>query len=200
VHHTQLLNKLVREGKLVPVAAPDGAMTDVTYHDPCYLGRHNEVYAEPRELVGASGVRLTEMPRHADRSFCCGAGGARMWMEEKIGKRVNLDRVDEALGTGAEKIATGCPFCRVMLSDGLTQRQSEERGTEVEVLDVAQLLLAAVTRGGPGPDGPGPDDAVDALGAGAPGVETTPLPGTQVNGSGPASTVSADSLDSDPPR
>ena len=118
-----------------------------------------------------------------------------MWMEEKIGKRVNLDRVDEALGTGAEKIATGCPFCRVMLSDGLTQRQSEERGTEVEVLDVAQLLLAAVTRGAPSPD-----EAVDAFGAGAPGVETTPLPGTQVNGSGPASTVSPDSVDSDPPR
>ena len=130
----------------------------MTYHDPCYLGRHNEVYAEPRELVGASGVRLAEMPRHADRSFCCGAGGARMWMEEKIGKRINLNRVDEALGTGAEKIATGCPFCRVMLSDGLTQRQSEEQGAEVEVLDVAQLLLAAVKRGGPGPDAP-VDDA-----------------------------------------
>ena len=187
VHHTQLLNRLVREGRLVPVATPDGELADVTYHDPCYLGRHNEVYAEPRELVGASGVRLTEMPRHADRSFCCGAGGARMWMEEKIGKRINLDRVDEALGTGAEKIATGCPFCRVMLSDGLTQRQSEERGTEVEVLDVAQLLLAAVTRGAPAPARTTP---VDALGAGAPGVETTPLSGTQVNGSGPASAVS----------
>jgi Fe-S oxidoreductase len=146
VHHTQLLNKLVREGKLVPVAAPD-AMTDVTYHDPCYLGRHNEVYAEPRELVGAAGVKLAEMPRHADRSFCCGAGGARMWMEEKIGKRVNLERVDEALGTGAEKIATGCPFCRVMFSDGLTQRQSEDKGTDVEILDVSQMLLAAVKRG-----------------------------------------------------
>ncbi len=189
VHHTQLLNTLVREGRLVPVAAPDGELADVTYHDPCYLGRHNEVYAEPRELVGASGVRLAEMPRHADRSFCCGAGGARMWMEEKIGTRVNLNRVDEALGTGAEKIATGCPFCRVMLSDGLTQRQSEERGTEVEVLDVAQLLLAAVTRGGPR-SGRAP---VDALGAGAPGVETTPLSGTQANGSGPASAVTADS-------
>ena len=146
VHHTQLLNTLVREGKLVPVAAPDREL-DVTYHDPCYLGRHNEVYAEPRELVGASGVKLAEMPRHADRSFCCGAGGARMWMEEKIGKRVNLERVDEALGTGAEKIATGCPFCRVMFSDGLTQRQSEQQGTNVEILDVSQLLLAAVKRG-----------------------------------------------------
>ena len=186
VHHTQLLNTLVREGKLVPVAAPDREL-DVTYHDPCYLGRHNEVYAEPRELVGASGVKLAEMPRHADRSFCCGAGGARMWMEEKIGKRVNLERVDEALGTGAEKIATGCPFCRVMFSDGLTQRQSEQQGTDVEILDVSQLLLAAVTRGDAAP----PDD-VDALGAGAPGAETTPLSGTQVNGAGPSSAVTAD--------
>jgi len=152
VHHTQLLNSLVREGKLVPVAAPDGGV-DVTYHDPCYLGRHNEVYTEPRALVGAAGARLAEMPRHADRSFCCGAGGARMWMEEKIGKRVNLERVDEALGTGASTIATGCPFCRVMFTDGLTQRQSEEKGAGVEILDVSQLLLAAVTRGDAPPEG-----------------------------------------------
>ena len=157
VHHTQLLNQLVRDGRLVPVAAPDGGSAEkgfdtVTYHDPCYLGRHNEVYSEPRELVGAAGATLAEMPRHADRSFCCGAGGARMWMEERIGKRINLDRVDEALGTGASAIATGCPFCRVMLSDGLGQRQDEQRGSDVggrgvEVLDVAQLLLAAVQRG-----------------------------------------------------
>jgi hypothetical protein len=186
VHHTQLLNTLVRAGKLVPVAAPDRTV-DVTYHDPCYLGRHNEVYEEPRALVGAAGVRLAEMPRHADRSFCCGAGGARMWMEEKIGKRINLERVDEALDTGAEKIATGCPFCRVMLSDGLTQRQNEDRGENVEVLDVSQLLLAAVKRGDPAPD-----EKVDQLGDGAPGVDTTPLSGTQINGAGPASAVTAD--------
>jgi Fe-S oxidoreductase len=188
VHHTQLLNTLVRDGRLVPVSAPDGELADVTYHDPCYLGRHNEVYAEPRELVGASGVRLAEMPRHADRSFCCGAGGARMWMEERIGKRVNLERVDEALGTGAEKIATGCPFCRVMFSDGLTQRQGEDKGKDVEILDVSQLLLAAVKRG----DAP-VDGAIDALGAGSPHTaDTTPLSGTQINGAGPASAVTAD--------
>ncbi len=146
VHHTQLLNTLVRDGRLVPVASPDGAL-DVTYHDPCYLGRHNEIYTEPRELVGAAGAKLTEMPRHADRSFCCGAGGARMWMEEKIGKRVNLARVDEALDTDAQQIATGCPFCRVMFSDGLTQRQSEGAGERVEILDVSQMLLASVRRG-----------------------------------------------------
>ena len=151
VHHTQLLNQLVRDKKLVPVAGSDGAGSDqpqVTYHDPCYLGRHNEVYSPPRELVGASGVALKEMPRHADRSFCCGAGGARMWMEERIGKRVNLDRVDEAIATESTKIATGCPFCRVMLTDGLTTRESEgAAGNVTEVLDVAQLLLAGVKRG-----------------------------------------------------
>src|SRR5690606_5891722 len=107
VHHTQLLNRLVREKRLVPVAP---VAQDVTYHDPCYLGRHNKVYTPPRELVGASGANLREMPRHADRSMCCGAGGARMWMEERIGKRINLERVDEALGTAPTKIATGCPF------------------------------------------------------------------------------------------
>ena len=131
-----------------PVAPTDGGR-DVTYHDPCYLGRHNEVYTPPRELVGAAGANLTEMPRHADRSFCCGAGGARMWMEETIGKRVNLERVDEALATEAKQIATGCPFCRVMFNDGLTQRQSEGQGADVEILDVSQMLLASVKRGLP---------------------------------------------------
>jgi Fe-S oxidoreductase len=145
VHHTQLLNRLVREKRLVPVAP---IAEDVTYHDPCYLGRHNKVYDAPRELVGATGAELREMPRHADRSMCCGAGGARMWMEERIGKRINVERVDEALGTAPTKIATGCPFCRVMLSDGLTARKSEQAaGEHVEVVDVAQLLLAAVKRG-----------------------------------------------------
>ncbi|WP_158847281.1 (Fe-S)-binding protein [Saccharothrix deserti] len=145
VHHTQLLNKLVRERRLVPVAE---IAEDVTYHDPCYLGRHNKVYEAPRELVGASGATLREMPRHGDRSMCCGAGGARMWMEERIGKRINVDRVDEALGTAPSKIATGCPFCRVMLTDGVTARQNEgAAGSHVEVVDVAQLLLTAVRRG-----------------------------------------------------
>ncbi|GAA3007547.1 (Fe-S)-binding protein [Actinokineospora diospyrosa] len=145
LHHTQLLNKLVRERRLVPVAP---VAEDVTYHDPCYLGRHNKVYEAPRELVGAAGARLREMPRHADRSMCCGAGGARMWMEERIGKRINVDRVDEALGTAPSKIATGCPFCRVMLTDGVTARQADGlAGEHVEVVDVAQLLLSAVRRG-----------------------------------------------------
>jgi Fe-S oxidoreductase len=144
VHHTQLLNRLVRERRLVPVAP---MAEDVTYHDPCYLGRHNKVYEAPRELVGATGANLREMPRHADRSFCCGAGGARMWMEERIGKQINLERVDEALGTAPNKIATGCPFCRVMMTDGVTDRQSTGAASEsLEVVDVAQLLLTSVKR------------------------------------------------------
>lgn len=150
VHHTQLLNRLVREGKLTPVAAEPGAVAGrpVTYHDPCYLGRHNQVYEPPRELVGAvPGMELREMPRSGSTSFCCGAGGARMWMEERIGKRINTERTEEALATGAEAIAVGCPFCRVMLSDGLTEAQADGRGEGVEVVDVAQLLLAGVKRG-----------------------------------------------------
>lgn len=148
VHHTQLLNKLVREKRLVPVAP---VAEDVTYHDPCYIGRHNKVYEPPRELVGAAGASFREMPRHADKAMCCGAGGARMWMEERTGKRINLERVDEALGTAPSKVATGCPFCKVMLTDGMTTRQNEQTASEdVEVVDVAQLLLQSVKRGGDG--------------------------------------------------
>src|SRR6202021_503027 len=141
LHHTQLLNRLVRDKKLVPVTS---VSQDITYHDPCYLGRHNKVYEAPRELIGASGAKFTEMPRHAERSFCCGAGGARMWMEEHIGKRINHERVDEALATGAGTIATGCPFCRVMVTDGVNDRQEEAGRSGVEVLDVAQVLLASL--------------------------------------------------------
>ncbi len=112
------------------------------------------MYEEPRALVGAVAT-LTEMPRHADRSMCCGAGGARMWMEERIGQRVNLNRTEEAIGTlaGASShgaggtIAVGCPFCRTMLTDGLNEKQSAGDGEGVEVKDVSQMLLAAVKRG-----------------------------------------------------
>ena len=148
VHHTQLLNRLVREQKLTPVSPVDGGQRTITYHDPCYLGRHNKVYSPPRELVGAlPGLTLTEMPRNAERGFCCGAGGARMWMEEKIGKRVNTERTEEAIATGASAIAVGCPFCRVMISDGVgSVQQGLEAADQVQVLDVAQLLLQSVTR------------------------------------------------------
>ncbi|MBA3530256.1 MAG: (Fe-S)-binding protein, partial [Propionibacteriaceae bacterium] len=164
VHHTQLLNRLVRAGKLTPLEPPAGSVAGraITYHDPCFLGRHNEVYDPPRDLLASiPGATVAEMPRNRQRSFCCGAGGARMWMEENIGTRINVSRTEEAVVTlsqaGATKtgeaaagaIATGCPFCRVMLSDGLTAQQADGSAEEsVEVLDVAQLLLASVRRAG----------------------------------------------------
>ena len=143
LHHTQLLNRLVRDKRLVPVSP---VSEDITYHDPCFLGRHNKVYEAPRELISASGAKLAEMPRHADRSFCCGAGGARMWMEEHIGKRINHERVDEALATGATTVATACPFCRVMVTDGVNDRQEAAGREGVDVRDVAQLLLESLDR------------------------------------------------------
>lgn len=147
IHHTQLLNRLVREGKLTPVSGGAGAhQRKITYHDPCFLGRHNQVYTPPRDLLQIlPGAEFAEMERNSEKSFCCGAGGARMWMEEKIGERINMNRTKEAVGTNADQIAVGCPFCRVMLSDGLTKMQADGVAREeVEVLDVAQMLLASV--------------------------------------------------------
>ena len=143
VHHTQLLNQLVKEGRLKPIAPAAAEAKKLTYHDPCYLGRHNQIYEPPRELLESAGVAVSEMPRNQERSFCCGAGGGRMWMEEKIGSRINLNRVDEAIATGAEEVAVGCPFCRVMISDGMVAKESS-----VEVLDVAQIMLRSVKRSG----------------------------------------------------
>lgn len=145
LHHSQVLNRLIRDKRLIPVTP---MARDVTYHDPCFLGRHNKVYEPPRELVTASGANLIEMPRNRDRSFCCGAGGARMWMEEHIGKRVNHDRVDEALATGATTIATACPFCRVMISDGLDDRIEASGRSGVDVRDIAQILLDSLDLSG----------------------------------------------------
>ena len=139
VHHTQLLGRLVEEGRLTPVTPIDQL---VTYHDPCYLGRHNKVYTPPREVLSTvPGLRQQEMHRCKERGFCCGAGGARMWMEEKIGKRINVERVDEALALDPDVVSTACPYCMVMLSDAVTaKKQSGEAREDVEVLDVAQIL------------------------------------------------------------
>ncbi|MGH3739391.1 MAG: (Fe-S)-binding protein [Micromonosporaceae bacterium] len=153
IHHTQLLAKLVESGKLTPVQQLDGG---VTYHDPCYLGRHNRVFAPPREVLGAltapfkgAGSGFTEMERFAERSFCCGAGGARMWMEERIGQRINVNRVEEAIGTGARTIAVSCPFCMTMLDDGVTGKKSSgDAADDVEVVDVATVLLRSVKPSG----------------------------------------------------
>ncbi len=144
VHHSQLLASLVKDGRLTPVSPVSGS---VSYHDPCYLGRHNKVYTPPRELLGAlPGLEVREMEKSADRSFCCGAGGARMWMEERIGSRINLTRTDMALETGASTIAVACPFCSVMLNDGVTQRSQGGDAPAAEVADIATLLLASVEK------------------------------------------------------
>ena len=205
LHYTQLLSRLVREGRLRPVppqpgptgAPEDGGGSDgtphptegptdapeggdpapgsaataaqgepakrsgttgrqplptaragqrdaptVTYHDACYLGRHNQVYSPPRELLEATGASTVEMPRSRERGFCCGGGGAKAFMEESIGTRIAVERSREAIGTGAQVIATACPFCTTMLSDGVASE-----GADVRVTDVASLMLEAVHRG-----------------------------------------------------
>ena len=148
VHHTQLLNRLVREGKLTPGRrrrrAPRSARSPTTTRaTSAATTRSTRRRASCSQVL--PGAEFVEMERNSERSFCCGAGGARMWMEENIGERINVNRTKEAVGTGADQIAVGCPFCRVMLSDGLTAQQAPgEAREEVEVLDVAQMLLASV--------------------------------------------------------
>src|ERR671918_552632 len=147
VHHAQLLCRLVDEGRLRPEGPVE---TTVTYHDPCYLGRHNDVYDAPRAVLDAvPGVRSVEMHRCRERGFCCGAGGARMWMEERIGERVTLERTDEAPATGADVVGTACPYCMVMLDDAIKARQAEGQGEGVKVLDVAQVLEESIQAGEP---------------------------------------------------
>ncbi|MEU9088635.1 (Fe-S)-binding protein [Streptomyces sp. NPDC087901] len=143
IHHTQLLQHLVDEGKLVPVTPVEGL---ITYHDPCYLGRHNKIYTPPREIIAkVPGLRNEEMHRHKERGFCCGAGGARMWMEERIGKRINNERVDEALSLNPDIVSTACPFCLVMLTDSVNGKKNDGKAKEsIQVVDVSQLLLDSV--------------------------------------------------------
>ncbi|MGB6453997.1 MAG: (Fe-S)-binding protein, partial [Streptosporangiaceae bacterium] len=160
IHHTQLLARLVADGQITPVTPIE---EKVTYHDPCFLGRHNRVFTPPREIMEhVPGVQAQEMHRCKERGFCCGAGGARMWMEERIGKRINTERIDEALGTDPDTISTGCPFCLVMLGDAVAaKRSSGEAKESLEVVDVAQLLVRSVqpaavaTRPTPGDGGAG---------------------------------------------
>jgi len=154
-HHTQLIRELVAAGKIVmdgdklAPAAGHGASNGkpaITFHDPCYLGRWNGEYDAPRAVLdalpsGAAG--RVELPRNKEHGFCCGAGGGRMWMEEKIGTRVNHNRTDEILATGAETVATACPFCTIMLRDGVQDRNAGDR---VQVLNVSELVAKSMKR------------------------------------------------------
>jgi Fe-S oxidoreductase len=138
VHHTTFLQELMDSGKL---KVPARARATIAFHDPCYLGRYNDVYDAPRDILDRLGTRV-EIARNRDRSFCCGAGGGRMWMEEKEGKRVNVERTEEALATGAGVIGTGCPFCMTMLTDGVKEKDAS--GTTA-VKDIAELVLEALS-------------------------------------------------------
>ena len=144
VHHSELLEQLIATGQLDMTNA---SLDDrITYHDSCYLGRHNDVYMAPRKVVGSiKGVQIVEMPRNGTKGMCCGAGGARMWMEESIGTKVNDERAREALSTGASRVATACPFCYIMLDDGVKAAGADE--DTVKVADIAIHVLEALENG-----------------------------------------------------
>ena len=141
VHHTTFLNELIQQGKLRLSPEKKAA---ITFHDPCYLGRYNDEYDAPRALVDMVAGDRVEMKRSRDRSFCCGAGGGQMWMEEREGKRVNIERTEEALALKPDVIGTGCPFCLTMMTDGVKAKEASET---VQVKDVAELVLEAVEAG-----------------------------------------------------
>ena len=142
VHHSQLLAELVTQGR---IGLDNGPSRRVAYHDPCYLGRHNDIYLAPRRVVGGAGHQVVEMPRHGTRALCCGAGGSRFWMEEHTGKKVNIERTEEALATDAEEIAVACPFCYVMIDDGVKELGRDD----VAVRDIAMLLADRLEDRGP---------------------------------------------------
>jgi Fe-S oxidoreductase/nitrate reductase gamma subunit len=142
VHHSELISQLIAEGRIALDPASDIARGKVTYHDPCYLGRYNSVYDDPRSVVSAlPGAELTEMPRNRNHSFCCGGGGGRLFMEETRGSRINRARVTEALDTGAEILAASCPFCMTMFEDGINGVEANDR---LQVRDIAELVAAAL--------------------------------------------------------
>ncbi|MDQ3224484.1 MAG: heterodisulfide reductase-related iron-sulfur binding cluster, partial [Gemmatimonadota bacterium] len=142
VHHTELLAQLIREGRL---RAARPMAKKITYHDPCYNARHNDVWKGAREVITSiPEADYGELHRHGHSTFCCGAGGSRMWMEERMGKRMNIERTDEAIASASDTVAVGCPFCNIMLSDGVTERHAD---ADIAVRDVAQVLLESVEGG-----------------------------------------------------
>jgi len=140
VHHSVFIDKLLADEKIKLPAGFD--QRKLTYHDPCYIGRYNDVYDEPRHVLSVLNSNgVTEMGRNRNKSFCCGGGGGRAWMEEKIGKRVNQTRVNEALATGAEVLAAACPFCITMFDDGIKGVEAEEK---MKIEDIAEIVAQAI--------------------------------------------------------
>lgn len=147
LHHTQFLTELLRDGLLQVPESGGITPESLTYHDPCYLARVNGIHAAPRQILrtalgGAQPGEFREMERREEKTFCCGAGGGRMWMEEDPKKRVSTERAKEALATGAKTVAVGCPFCLTMMTDGVAANAAE--GTETRVLDVAEILAERI--------------------------------------------------------
>ncbi len=142
IHHTTFLQQLINDGKLVLKGGGIFKGKKITYHDSCYLGRGNNIYEAPREVLQALDIELVEMKRCKSGGMCCGAGGAQMFKEEEAGKtRVNFERSEEAINTGASIIASNCPFCTTMLTDGVKNKEKEE---EVQVLDIAELVAKSL--------------------------------------------------------
>ncbi len=142
VHHTDFILQLLKEGKLRVSKGPRGM---VTYHDPCYLGRYNNIFEAPREILKyVPDISLVEMARNRERNFCCGAGGGHMWLEEqKVGERINVMRTDQAMATGAQIVATACPYCLQMFQDGIKTKGVEET---LKVMDISEILADSAIR------------------------------------------------------
>jgi Fe-S oxidoreductase len=145
VHHTQFIAELLKQGKIKPASMSGGKLT---YHDSCYLGRHNDIYEAPRQvLTSISPSRLLEMKRIRRNGFCCGAGGGRYWMEERIGKRISEERIEQVIETKADVVATACPYCLQMFEDAIKAKAVEE---SLKALDIAELLAAQLDKGSTG--------------------------------------------------
>jgi len=138
IHHTQLIARLLEEGKLILKKDLSGVFT---YHDSCYLGRHNGIYEAPRQILQKVGLTLKEMEKNREKGFCCGAGGGRMWLEENIGTRINYARCDQALAVNPQGITTACPFCLTMFDDAL---KAKDKAEEIELKDIAELVAEAI--------------------------------------------------------
>jgi Fe-S oxidoreductase len=135
IHHTEFIDLLIKDGKISLNQSMDGLLT---YHDPCYLGRYNKIYDQPRSILEyVSNGAVKELERHGRDSFCCGAGGGRVWMEETIGKRINLERTKEILALNVSNVAVSCPFCLTMIEDGMKEMEKEET---INTMDIAEIV------------------------------------------------------------